>query len=64
MSYKCCDCGRVFEEPRVFDECVGEFWGAPAYERVECCPYCDGDFEDYDEFDDFEMEDEEEYEDA
>lgn len=60
MSYKCCDCGRIFDEPKEYDERIGEFWGAPVYERFACCPYCDGDFDDYERYD----EEDEEYEDA
>ena len=45
MSYYCTDCGRVFDEPYSFTECVGEFWGAPAYQSFSECPYCGGGYE-------------------
>lgn len=43
--YKCKDCGEVFDEPRVFKEYHG-FDDLP--EIFSCCPYCGGDFDDYD----------------
>ena len=45
MSYYCTQCGRVFDEPEFYEECVGEFWGAPAYQSFSECPYCGGGFE-------------------
>ena len=36
----CFDCGHVFDEPDTFQEKVGEFWGAPAWETCGCCPNC------------------------
>lgn len=39
--WKCEDCGKTFEDPRYYDECVGEYWGAPAYETWAICPYCE-----------------------
>lgn len=44
--YKCNNCGEVFDEPEVYYEQHGFTDGR--YERVSCCPYCGGD---YDEFD-------------
>lgn len=40
--YRCLDCGNIFkaEDARIVEECVGEFWGAPAYERWDACPEC------------------------
>lgn len=43
--YKCNCCGEVFDEPRVYKEYHGfddfsETWS--------CCPYCGGDYDDYD----------------
>lgn len=40
--YKCVDCGKIFkvEDSKVVEECVGEFWGQPAYERWDACPNC------------------------
>lgn len=56
---KCCNCGEVFD----IDECgqrlelVGEFWGSPAYDNVDVCPFCrSDDLEDYEEPDDPEAE--------
>lgn len=45
MSYKCLDCGEVFDEPEKRKEYRGEFWGTPAYEEVRGCPRCRGDYE-------------------
>lgn len=38
--YKCRNCGEVFDEPKTIHECVGEFWGASAYEDWAVCPCC------------------------
>jgi hypothetical protein len=40
--WKCEDCGIEFEEEDMgtYQECVGEFWGFPAYESFDCCPNC------------------------
>lgn len=59
--FKCMDCGAVFEEPRHVRECVGEFWGAPAYDDFAYCPACGSD--EYDDFDDEEDEEDDEEED-
>ena len=42
---KCCDCGKVFHtsELKIVYEDRGEFWGAPAYEPMAYCPYCESD---------------------
>ena len=45
MSYKCCNCGNVFEYPDGWEESRGEFWGEPAYESMSGCPHCHGDYE-------------------
>lgn len=42
-KYVCYNCGKSFDEPRYYRECMGEFWGAPAYETFEVCPYCGDD---------------------
>lgn len=57
MKYKCCDCGHIFSEDDagVYRECVGEFWGAPAWEEFVACPECGGI-----DLDDAEEEEEEE----
>ena len=45
MIYKCDNCGRVFtdEQADTRKECVGEFWGAPAYKEYLVCPDCKSD---------------------
>lgn len=45
MIYKCENCGRVFSEDKADtkSEYVGEFWGAPAYKEILCCPDCRSD---------------------
>ena len=58
MAYKCRCCDEVFNEPRVYREFHGFTDGF--YETQSCCPYCGGDFEDYDpEAADEEVDDEE-----
>ena len=52
MRYKCYDCDEVFDEDDAGSrsECVGEFWGAPAYESYMTCPNCGSDdIEEYEE---------------
>lgn len=45
--YRCTHCKHLFEEPEVrsYTECVGEFWGTPAYDTFtdEHCPDCGSD---------------------
>jgi hypothetical protein len=38
--FVCLDCGNKFDEPNTYSECMGEFWGTPAYEEFDNCPYC------------------------
>lgn len=57
--YKCNECGCEFEEPRVFQDYRGEFWGVAAYETMWVCPCCED--TDYDEIE--EESEEEEYDD-
>lgn len=45
--FKCNDCENSFEELHTYRECMGEFWGMPAYEEFSCCPFCGSD--DYEE---------------
>lgn len=47
MSYKCLNCGHIFDEgeQRHSKQYVGECWGSDAYEDVSGCPLCDGDYE-------------------
>ena len=42
--YYCEECKRWFDTPSSYQECVGEFWGAPAYEYFDMCPYCHSDY--------------------
>ena len=49
-EYKCNDCECEFNEPESYEECMGEFWGTPAYETFYCCPCCGSDA--YEEVDD------------
>ena len=39
----CYDCGAYFDEPKEVRESRGEFWGAPAFETMYYCPYCESD---------------------
>ena len=41
--YKCNECGEEFDEPVSYPECVGEYWGAPAYQSFYMCPCCKSD---------------------
>lgn len=40
--YECMECGKHFttEEADYKHECIGEFWGAPAYTDYVACPKC------------------------
>ena len=42
---RCDDCGNTFEAEDLghYTECVGEFWGSPAYETFYVCPFCGSD---------------------
>lgn len=44
--YKCTCCGETFDEPRHYVESHG--FGNLYAEHWSCCPYCGGDYEDYD----------------
>lgn len=39
---KCENCGEVFreEDADTQQECVGDFWGSPAYMYYNACPTC------------------------
>lgn len=43
MSYICIDCRRQFDEPRVYVERHGLETGP--YEKISCCPFCGGGYE-------------------
>ena len=47
MSYKCLDCGNIFDEGEEarWTENMGEYWGTPCLERMTGCPLCRGDYE-------------------
>ena len=55
--YRCNDCGDKFhiEDAEKRSECVGEFWGAPAYQEYSVCPYCGSEY--IEEIDDYEDDD-------
>lgn len=55
LIYRCNDCEATFTEPDTYKECIGEFWGMPAYQEFGCCPQCGSD--DYEEV--YEEEEEE-----
>ena len=42
---RCDDCGWIgeSEDLKIVEESRGEFWGAPAYERMSYCPVCGSD---------------------
>lgn len=44
-KYICQEYGACFNEPGTCRCSQGEFWGSPAYETMDCCPYCGGSFE-------------------
>ena len=43
MSYICVDCRRQFDEPHVYEERHGLEHGP--YEKLSCCPFCGGSYE-------------------
>jgi hypothetical protein len=47
MTYRCLDCGHIFEEGEEarWRESRGECWGTPCSEEVSGCPLCRGDYE-------------------
>jgi hypothetical protein len=47
MTYKCLECGHIFEEGEeaTWEEDRGEYWGTPCTETVCGCPLCKGDYE-------------------
>ena len=47
MKYKCCECGKVFDEDEVqtYNEYRGECFGFPSYETFAGCPRCGEAFE-------------------
>ncbi len=44
ILYRCLDCGAAFNglEAKEYDEAIGDFWGAPAFNSFRLCPHCDG----------------------
>lgn len=68
MSYKCPDCGEIFDEPIYEEVCLEDYNGVSSmfprssrhYTTFISCPYCHGAIDiEYDAYD----EEEEEYED-
>jgi hypothetical protein len=49
MKYRCLSCGKMFDEPEYIQECMGEFWGSPAFETFPVSPCCNDDFEEVDD---------------
>ena len=47
MSYKCLECGNIFDEGEQASwlESRGECWGRESYETNDGCPLCHGDYE-------------------
>ena len=46
MTYKCLDCGHIFEEGEEGHRYEnGECWGAPYSQKIACCPLCEGEYE-------------------
>ena len=38
----CLECGAImdWDDVETYQECVGEYWGTPAYETYGKCPHC------------------------
>lgn len=47
IMYKCRECGCVFAEGNqaVWQEALGEYWGAPVMETMTGCPECHGEYD-------------------
>lgn len=47
MSFKCVDCGHIFEEGEqtILKEDMGEFWGSSCSKVISGCPLCGGEYE-------------------
>ena len=43
-KYHCLKCDAEFDEPAEWEEYRGECFGYPAYEPVDGCPYCHGEY--------------------
>lgn len=59
LVYKCWECEKEFseQEAEYYEECVGDFWGQPAYQKFPVCPFCGSeDIDEYEEKDDYEDE--------
>lgn len=39
----CCGAGFSPAEAKEVSECIGEYWGTPAFETFQYCPKCDED---------------------
>lgn len=40
----CLECGEIFEEPKLWQEDRGEYFGFPSYERFLGSPCCEGNY--------------------
>lgn len=56
---KCCNCGAKLYDYELDSrsDCVGEFWGQPAYMDIPVCPHCRS--EELEELEEEESEDDE-----
>ena len=49
-GFKCYNCGKRFEYPKVVQEMLGYYGNAPYYEPFAYCPHCNSDeFEEWEE---------------
>lgn len=42
--FRCDNCNQIFEDPQESWEKMGEHHGQPAWEPVQMCPFCGGEF--------------------
>ena len=40
MKYICYECGKKFNQPKVVEECIGEYGSLPYFEPFVYCPCC------------------------
>lgn len=38
-----CECGQIFDEPKIMQELMGEYSGVPAFDGFDVCPSCESD---------------------
>lgn len=53
MLYRCCECGKIFDEPLKQYEHT-EFWGVPEWSGYYVSPCCKESFDEYDESEELE----------